>query len=71
METFFEPIFAMFKEQRRSSSETLGDFTARVGFEALRQYQAAYTPTAAAPAKVRLCVGGGREVGGVCVWGGC
>ena len=59
LETFFEPIFAMFKEQRRSSSETLGDFTARVGFEALRQYQAAYTPTAAAPAKVRLCVGGG------------
>lgn len=50
-ETFLEPIFALFKAQRRGD-ETLGDFTARVGFPALRDAQAAYVappPPAAVP----------------------
>ncbi|PSC68656.1 sulfite reductase isoform B [Micractinium conductrix] len=47
-ETFFEPIFAMFKAQRRSPAETLGDFTARVGFDAVRAFQASYIGAEAA-----------------------
>lgn len=46
-ETFFEPIFAMFAAQRRSG-ESLGDFTARVGFDAVRTFQASYIAPAAA-----------------------
>lgn len=47
-ETFFEPIFAMFAAQRRGSSESLGDFSARLGFDALRAFQASYVAPAAA-----------------------
>jgi len=43
METFFEPLFAMFKSQKRAD-ESFGDFCARVGFEALRTYQESYIP---------------------------
>jgi sulfite reductase (ferredoxin) len=43
LETFFEPLFAMFKSQRRAE-ESFGDFCARVGFEALRTYQESYIP---------------------------
>lgn len=46
-ETFFEPIFAMFAAQRRNA-ESLGDFTARVGFDAVRAFQAQYIAPAAA-----------------------
>jgi sulfite reductase (ferredoxin) len=45
-ETFFEPIFAAFKEQRRGS-ERFGDFCARVGFGKLREIQAAAAPAVA------------------------
>lgn len=47
-ETFLEPIFAMFKAQRRGGEETLGDFVARVGFDAVREYQAGYIAPSAA-----------------------
>lgn len=36
-----EPIFFYFK-QRRRDGETLGDFTARVGFKSLRAYAESY-----------------------------
>jgi sulfite reductase (ferredoxin) len=42
LETFFEPLFALFKAQRRGADETFGDFCARVGFEALRAQQVSY-----------------------------
>jgi len=42
LETFLEPLFALFKAQRRGADETFGDFCARVGFEALRAQQASY-----------------------------
>jgi len=43
LETFFEPLFYFFKS-RKQPGELFGDFTARVGFDALRAYQAAYVP---------------------------
>ncbi|KAL4421460.1 hypothetical protein ABPG75_010751 [Micractinium tetrahymenae] len=46
-ESFCEPIFAMFAAQRRGG-ESLGDFTARVGFDAVRAFQASYIAPAAA-----------------------
>ncbi len=46
-ETFFEPVFAMFAAQRRNG-ESLGDFTARVGFDAVRAFQASYIAPAVA-----------------------
>lgn len=39
IETFLEPIFALFKQQRQGK-ESLGDFVSRVGFDALREAQA-------------------------------
>ena len=42
LETFVEPLFAAFKAQRRGKEESFGDFCARVGFEALRGFQASY-----------------------------
>ncbi|MEO8891837.1 MAG: sulfite reductase, ferredoxin dependent [Coleofasciculaceae cyanobacterium] len=41
LETFFEPMFVFFKEQRQTG-ESFGDFCDRVGFEALREYTASY-----------------------------
>jgi sulfite reductase (ferredoxin) len=41
LETFFEPMFVFFKEQRQKG-ESFGDFCDRVGFEALREYTASY-----------------------------
>jgi len=41
METFFEPLFALFKSQRRAD-ESFGDFCARVGFDALKAQQESY-----------------------------
>lgn len=40
-ERFFRPLFAMFKEQRESETESFGQFAERVGFEALRARQLA------------------------------
>ena len=54
MEETFEPIFMMYKSQR-SPNEAFGDFCHRVGFDALRAAQAAYSGSAApaAPAAPR------------------
>lgn len=43
LEKVLEPLLFMFKEKGRSE-EAFGDFCARVGFEALRAYSAAYVP---------------------------
>jgi sulfite reductase (ferredoxin) len=40
-ETFFEPLFTIFKARRRSG-ESFGDFTARIGFAELRSFQSSY-----------------------------
>jgi hypothetical protein len=48
LEAFLEPLFARFKAQRRGADETFGDFTARVGPDALRAFSAAYVPAGAA-----------------------
>ncbi|AFZ36524.1 sulfite reductase (ferredoxin) [Stanieria cyanosphaera PCC 7437] len=42
LETFFEPIFVYFK-QNRQPEESFGIFCDRVGFDALRQFSANYT----------------------------
>lgn len=42
-ESFFEPIFALFKSQRRVG-ESFGDFCGRVGFDALKEQQDSYIP---------------------------
>lgn len=39
IEKALEPVLYMFK-QRQRPGEALGDFTARIGFDALRQYAA-------------------------------
>lgn len=45
METFLEPIFVYFK-QARQAEESFGDFCARVGFEAIREFTVTYeSPT--------------------------
>ena len=41
LETFLEPLFAAFKGKRRGS-ESFGDFCARIGFDALRDFQSSY-----------------------------
>lgn len=41
MEKTLEPIFYYYK-QRRRAGESLGDFTARIGFEDLRSYAQSY-----------------------------
>lgn len=47
----------MFKAQRRGA-ETFGDFCARVGFDALRAYQASYIAPAAVAALPKVGSGG-------------
>lgn len=39
IEKALEPVLYMYK-QRRRPGEALGDFTARIGFDALKQYAA-------------------------------
>ncbi len=51
IEAFFEPIFALFKQQRQAG-ESLGDWAARVGFDAIRQHQEAAKAEAAKAAAV-------------------
>ena len=48
IEKALEPVLYMYK-QRRRPGEALGDFTARIGFETLRQY-------AQVTVLLRLCV---------------
>ncbi len=43
MEKVLEPIFFHYKEKRRAG-EPFGDFCARIGFDQLRSYSAAYVP---------------------------
>lgn len=45
LESFFEPLFAFYKAGRKSSAECFGDFCARVGFDALREYSVGYVPS--------------------------
>jgi sulfite reductase (ferredoxin) len=47
IDTFFEPIFAMWAQQRKSK-EYFGDFINRVGFDALRVFTESYVPGPAA-----------------------
>jgi sulfite reductase (ferredoxin) len=42
LETFFEPIFVFFR-QNRKSNESFGSFCSRVGFGAIRNFSANYT----------------------------
>jgi sulfite reductase (ferredoxin) len=42
LETFFEPIFVFFK-QNRQSKESFGSFCSRVGFSAIRNFSTKYT----------------------------
>lgn len=42
LETFFEPIFVFFR-QNRKSKESFGSFCSRVGFAAIRNFSANYT----------------------------
>lgn len=44
LEAFLEPLFYFFK-QSRQRSEGFGDFCARVGFDALRDYAKHYVPS--------------------------
>jgi sulfite reductase (ferredoxin) len=43
IESFLEPIFVYFKKSKKSK-ESFGDFCDRVGFDALREFAAAYEP---------------------------
>ncbi|HLP87702.1 MAG TPA: sulfite reductase, ferredoxin dependent [Nostocaceae cyanobacterium] len=43
IESFLEPIFVFFK-QSRNAQESFGDFCDRIGFEAIREFAANYTP---------------------------
>ncbi len=45
LESTLEPILVLFHQQRRPT-ETLGDFCARVGFEAIRKYSYGYVSEA-------------------------
>ena len=44
LEATLEPIFTLFYQQRRPA-ETLGDFCARVGFEAIKEYSFGFVST--------------------------
>ncbi|MEH2277932.1 MAG: sulfite reductase, ferredoxin dependent [Nostoc sp.] len=46
LESFLEPIFVYFKKSRKSK-ESFGDFCARVGFDAIREFTATYDPQTA------------------------
>jgi sulfite reductase (ferredoxin) len=44
LEATLEPLFAAYKARRQTPDEAFGDFVARVGFAALRQYAQGYVP---------------------------
>ncbi|GCL39154.1 sulfite reductase, ferredoxin dependent [Sphaerospermopsis reniformis] len=43
IESFLEPIFVFFKKSRKGK-ESFGDFCDRIGFDAIREFSATYTP---------------------------
>ncbi|KIZ04323.1 hypothetical protein MNEG_3640, partial [Monoraphidium neglectum] len=55
LEAFLEPLFAYWRASRRPG-EGFGDFSARVGFAALREYSAAYVTTSAADALPKVAL---------------
>jgi sulfite reductase (ferredoxin) len=61
LEETLEPLFAAFKAQGMPG-ECFGDFTARVGFAALRAYAAAYVPEASSRAGSPAPTVGVREI---------
>ncbi len=71
MEKTLEPLLFYFKGQRRAD-EAFGDFCARVGFSALRDYAAGYIPAkdAAELPKVFSCLKENDTRGGIqlCAW---
>ncbi len=74
LDAALEPLFYYWKAARRSG-EGFGDFTARVGFEALRRYSEGYVAQGAADALPKVGGGlvfvlGGRGLMGVGMWGG-
>jgi sulfite reductase (ferredoxin) len=50
LETFLEPLFVFFRDQRRVR-ESFGDFCDRVTFDALRKFSAGYDPATYVPRK--------------------
>jgi sulfite reductase (ferredoxin) len=65
LEATLEPLFVYFKRerQRRPRPESFGDFCYRVGFDALRQFAASYTPGSGIPTpKTRHRIGVRNEV---------
>ena len=48
LETFLEPIFAYFKQEKKPG-ESFGDFCDRVGFEAIREFTVAYESPSLSP----------------------
>jgi sulfite reductase (ferredoxin) len=50
LESFLEPIFVHFRDHRKGASESFGDYVARAGFPALKEFQAGYVSTLAAEA---------------------
>ena len=44
METTLEPVFYMYKTQRKSADESMGDFCQRVGKDKINDFVASYTP---------------------------
>jgi sulfite reductase (ferredoxin) len=62
LEKTLEPIFVQFKQQRQPG-EAFGDFCHRVGFEALRQFSATYTPAPPrSPNRSRYRIGVGDDI---------
>ena len=60
IEKALEPVLYMYK-QRRRPGEALGDFTARTGFDALKQYATVSHPASSSYAEAfRSCVKGHR-----------
>ena len=70
-ETFFEPLFALFKAQRRGEGESFGDFAARLGPAALRAQQASYIGAEAALKLPRVRWVWGEWVSAGLLKGGC
>jgi len=44
METTLEPVFWMYKTQRKNADESMGDFCQRVGKDKINDFVASYTP---------------------------
>lgn len=55
LEATLEPLLAAFRA-RRSQGEAFGDFVARIGFAALRQFAEGYVPEERLAALPQVCV---------------